>query len=468
MAHELEENTNGKGGWPKPSLPNTWHTRHKGGPSSTTSHILRPAHRSKVEVAGGLLWPLWHRGLTLFAAVLVGFVLAPLPQAAAQQPDDVTQAPLTTLSADGRTSTDGTRTLTVSRADAIDPAGEVVTVTGSGYNEEKGIYVAFCVLPESRETAPTPCGGGIDLTGETGASRWISSNPPSYGQGLAEPYDPNGSFEITLAIGPRINDDLDCREVRCGVVTRSDHARTSDRSQDIIVPVSFLQPGETPPAPGPEMPTEPSPGAALEPTPLPDLPDTALSDDGRTVTRGERSVGVSEVAGLSPEGELVTVTGQGFDEADGVYVGLCVVPSEAEPPALCSTGADVSAWVSSSPPAYARDLAQPYDAGGAFTVDLTLRPVLDAATDCRSVACGIVVRPDDVSSQHPLDYVLLPVSFSIATDGDGAPSASSSAADDSGSGLGTGVLLLAAGALAFAGGGAFMLYRRRAIQRSSL
>ena len=33
--------------------------------------------------------------------------------------------------------------------------------------------------------------------------------------------------------------DLDCTLVKCGVVTRSDHLRYTDRTQDVFVPISF-------------------------------------------------------------------------------------------------------------------------------------------------------------------------------------------------------------------------------------
>ena len=100
--------------------------------------------------------------------------------------------------ADAETATDGTRTLTVSQATGLDPAGQMVRVTGSGYDTFKGIYVAFCAVPASGQ-APSPCGGGVDMAGGSGASHWISSNPPPYGQGVATPYGPGGSFDVTVA-----------------------------------------------------------------------------------------------------------------------------------------------------------------------------------------------------------------------------------------------------------------------------
>ena len=136
------------------------------------------------------------------------------------------------------TVTDGTRTLTVSTSTDLSGDGAVVLVTGSGYDESKGIYVGLCVIT-SPDEQPSPCGGGIDREGATGASEWISSNPPSYAVGLPIPYEPGGSFSVELSVSPTINEVVDCRTVRCAIVTKSDHTIISDRSQDLIIPVTF-------------------------------------------------------------------------------------------------------------------------------------------------------------------------------------------------------------------------------------
>ncbi len=177
-------------------------------------------------------------------------------------------APATSLSADGTSATDGTRTLTVSTAHDIDPSGQTIVVSGEGYVEFKGIYIAFCLVPPLNQK-PSPCGGGIDLDGGTGASQWISSNPPDYGVGLAIPYGPGGSFSVELNVGPLIGDTVDCRRVSCAVTTRNDHMRSMDRSQDIFVPVTFASGSPAPqdPSTGPEEPvsSDVPPGGAAEP-----------------------------------------------------------------------------------------------------------------------------------------------------------------------------------------------------------
>lgn len=133
------------------------------------------------------------------------------------------------------------QTLTVSKTEGISPAGETVTVTGTGYDENKGIYVAYCV-DNGPGVPPSPCGGGADTTGSLGASHWISSNPPSYAEGLTEPYLPGGAFSVTLNLTPTIN-EIDCTTVICAVVTRADHTRSADRSQDVRVPIRFAATG---------------------------------------------------------------------------------------------------------------------------------------------------------------------------------------------------------------------------------
>jgi hypothetical protein len=132
-------------------------------------------------------------------------------------------------------------TLQVSRTEGLDPSGDTVTVVGSGFDESRGIYVAFCVVPPPGQP-PTPCGGGVDLEGSSGGSRWISSAPPDYGVGLAQPWGPGGSFEVEVDVSAMLRDDIDCRQVQCAIVTRADHTRLADRSLDVVVPVLFAAP----------------------------------------------------------------------------------------------------------------------------------------------------------------------------------------------------------------------------------
>ena len=87
---------------------------------------------------------------------------------------------------------------------------------------------------------PTPCGGGADMSGTSGSSHWISSDPPDYGRNLAQTFGPGGTFQVQLTVSPRIG-DIDCRSTPCVIATRADHTRSSDRSADVFVPVTFKE-----------------------------------------------------------------------------------------------------------------------------------------------------------------------------------------------------------------------------------
>lgn len=126
--------------------------------------------------------------------------------------------------------------LTVSKVTGI-KAGEVLKVTGNKFDETVGIYVALCVTPKAG-ALPTPCGGGVDQTGALGASQWISSNPPPYGEGLAIPFRAGGRFNVKVKVGFKI-ERFDCRKISCSLVVRADHLRSDDRSHDIVVPLQF-------------------------------------------------------------------------------------------------------------------------------------------------------------------------------------------------------------------------------------
>lgn len=127
--------------------------------------------------------------------------------------------------------------VTVSRAVGLNPSGQLVTVTGRGFNPRVGIYVALCRTP-TRGVRPGPCGGGVDMDGSSQSSAWVSSNPPPYGRALAQPYRPGGRFTVRINVASQIG-DVDCRVESCAIVTRADHLRINDRSADVVIPVKF-------------------------------------------------------------------------------------------------------------------------------------------------------------------------------------------------------------------------------------
>jgi hypothetical protein len=127
--------------------------------------------------------------------------------------------------------------LTVSKSKNLPAKGSWVTVTGNGYDERVGIYVTMCVRP-AKGQLPTPCGGGINKTGSSAASVWVSSNAPNYGAGLAKPFGIGGKFKVRLFLGPHIG-KRDCRKIQCVIATRADHLQTSNRTADVFIPVTF-------------------------------------------------------------------------------------------------------------------------------------------------------------------------------------------------------------------------------------
>lgn len=126
--------------------------------------------------------------------------------------------------------------------------GEVLDVHGSGFDAGIGIYVAICAIPESAEEKPSPCLGGIpsgaeegDAAGDTALSSvWVTDDWAwrafaTHGYTNAE----LGTFTARITVPEPTVDGLDCRVARCAIATRADHTASSDRVQDILLPVAF-------------------------------------------------------------------------------------------------------------------------------------------------------------------------------------------------------------------------------------
>ena len=139
-------------------------------------------------------------------------------------------APTTTVASSSRPK------LSVSQTTNLNPNGTSVTVRGTGFDVRKGVYVTVCT-----QAAPGPqatCIGGVNIDGSSASSVWVSSNPPGYAVGLTTPFSPDGSFTVELVVVAK-SGTLDCTAIKCGVITRSDHLRYTDRSQDVFVPITF-------------------------------------------------------------------------------------------------------------------------------------------------------------------------------------------------------------------------------------
>jgi hypothetical protein len=115
--------------------------------------------------------------------------------------------------------------------------GEEIRVSGSNFDETVGIYLAYCLMPKKGQ-APTPCGGGVNKAGIGEASYWISSNAPSYADGLATPFTAGGRFTHKVRVTKMIGSS-DCSKVRCAITVRSDHLHEGDRTHDLFIPITF-------------------------------------------------------------------------------------------------------------------------------------------------------------------------------------------------------------------------------------
>ncbi len=125
--------------------------------------------------------------------------------------------------------------------------GQMLNVSGTGYDLKTGIYVTFCVIP-AKGKRPELC-GPFDITGQNNQAVWVSSNPPIYAITLVKPFTEitktvkgkkvaTGSFKVQVP-ATRMIGTYDCKVVKCAILTRADHTRSDYRKADVIIPVTF-------------------------------------------------------------------------------------------------------------------------------------------------------------------------------------------------------------------------------------
>jgi len=125
---------------------------------------------------------------------------------------------------------------------------------------------------------------------------------------------------------------------------------------------------------------------------------------------------VSKVSAIKV-GQLITITGKGFDKSVGIYVEMCQIVPAGTLPSVCGGGQNVtgsgaaSFWISSNPPSYGKNLAIPFKAGGTFSVGLKVQPLI-GKVDCRKVQCAIYVRADHTRTQDRTHDIKIPITFS--------------------------------------------------------
>lgn len=223
------------------------------------------------------------------------------------------------------------QSITVSDVDDLDPTGQTVEVTGEGFTEAAGfdvatagVYLGVC-LDNGPAVPPGPCVGGVDMTGHSPTSRWITNNP--IGEAEVVPMAADGSFSTSFT-AQAADAFVDCQDPPagkdCKIFIRRDHRAGGDRNQDIRVPITWGAPA---------------------------VPEASLS--------------LTPATGLDPAGTDVVVTGSDFP-TDGP--GLYVVYG---PPVTPTTDADTFG--------VAVFVAAAQIVGGSFTV--TLEDVTAAYTD---------------------------------------------------------------------------------------
>jgi hypothetical protein len=132
-----------------------------------------------------------------------------------------------------------------SSSTTVSPSGSIA-IAGDGYNTGQGIILAFCVIPVDVEvgdpstynTRSGPCLPGQENL--DGSARRITNDATGTPY-ITIPYGPNGSFLTSLDnLRPVITNGIVCDvNVRCAIVTRTDHTATQNRLYDQYIPVHF-------------------------------------------------------------------------------------------------------------------------------------------------------------------------------------------------------------------------------------
>lgn len=122
--------------------------------------------------------------------------------------------------------------LSVSKTTELDAEGEMVTVTGSGYNPEQAIYVFICAdteLPADLWTLALGCQAGAKQIGKASSTS-------------ASKFNADGSFNVDISV-------KQLGGAATSLYTAANHTGMADRSQDAKVALSFAE--ETPAPVGP-------------------------------------------------------------------------------------------------------------------------------------------------------------------------------------------------------------------------
>ena len=132
--------------------------------------------------------------------------------------------------------------------------------------------------------------------------------------------------------------------------------------------------------------------------------------------RGADGQSISIASKKFSKNSTVLVEGRGFDETVGIYLAYCLLPKKGQAPTPCGGGvnkngsASSSIWISSNPPPYAGELAQPFTPGGRFNQSVTISKKI-GQIDCTKRRCAIAVRADHTREGDRSADLFLPITF---------------------------------------------------------
>jgi len=155
--------------------------------------------------------------------------------------------------------------LVLSKSTGLDPAGETITVTGTGYNPDQPIYLAICTDIPLAELSFSFISAGCTV-----GAKQVTSTPTTPTQVT---FGADGSFTTEFRVAPKTGSTA--------VYTLANHTAMNDRSQDAKVSLTFAAP------------------------------------------KPVATVSVSKTDGLDPAGESITVTGTGYEiNPGGIYAQI--------------------------------------------------------------------------------------------------------------------------------------------------
>ncbi|MGD9797907.1 MAG: neocarzinostatin apoprotein domain-containing protein [Acidimicrobiia bacterium] len=169
----------------------------------------------------------------------------------------LTAVPAVALSSGAASAQTAGPAIAVSKTTGLDPAGDRVTVSGTGYAPGQGLYIQFCPQP----------GGALGTAG----GRATGCNPDQGNDHTIwkTPVAGDGTWSVELAIQSSWG-STNCTTTTCGVFTRRDHmGGATDFSQDAFLAVQFAAAAEPAPTPTPAPTT----------SAVPQLAETGLSAD---------------------------------------------------------------------------------------------------------------------------------------------------------------------------------------------